>query len=752
MTEHIAVPATPDLPPQQTPAARPEGYDPGGFVRATFTRTFLLRVLAVAGVTIGAAAIVALVAAALLLLGGMIDSSGHAVTGATNTGTSSGPQVDVGGLPLLTALMVIVASMFFGSPGGSAVVTSGSPLAVLGLSSANAHFSVFAPMLGLLLPVLFVAFWMSWRLATVARLGARLVEAGAAGLVVGAVLELLALVGTSSVTVSGVRLEVSAVGFPLFAGGLLATFLASAAGSALAMPDGRRRTLPALVAAIRALPTRLSGWATAPLVVAGIWAVCFGFATFVGLIVAGLVTGSATLAFASPIVLGTASVMAAAVGQVGVIVSETRLGSAQATTGGDTISVFTGAPWLWLTVAVAVVAAVLSAIALRRMVGWRPIWLLPVVAVVAWAALPWVLAVVDASASLGTGAIDLAASASAHITWWFGVVAGVWALAIEALARWVIPAWTMRAVPGTARTRVLSLIVVAVLVLVGVVVAIGSSAFSASNVASAYLGQLEHGDMKAASTVAGTGSVLPLPASPADRISHPEVVAVHQSGDVATAAVRYTLAGKSVDADVRLKKQGTSALIFPRWVVAAPLVSTITVTESLTDAVQVGGHAVSGSDGSAAARVLPGVYAAVGDGDAAQFVAMSPSRVLADGTTDVTVAQQPTAALTNAVQDEVQNELTTCADSTDAIPSGCPFAAFVFGSYQNLTWSIDEQPTVEISGGGRFWTATGGLATATYEVQDFFDGSYSPDSSSVSMYPQFGIVSVTANGVSVHRN
>lgn len=90
-----------------------------------------------------------------------------------------------------------------------------------------------------------------------------------------------------------------------------------------------------------------------------------------------------------------------------------------------------------------------------------------------------------------------------------------------------------------------------------------------------------------------------------------------------------------------------------------------------------------------------------------------------------------------------------CAGSTEAVPDDCPMATFVFGDYRDLQWTIDTQPTVEISSDGTGWTTTGGTATARYELRGYFDSGYSPEVDSVSLYPMCGSLSVREEAVTV---
>lgn len=273
---------------------------------SVFSRRSIVRWLAVAGTMAVAAIVVAGISIGLLLLGGLIDAVGDSSGASTTPTTGVLPDVNVSGMRVLTLLMTVVGSKFFGVVGGDASLGAGSPLATLGLRDAGAQFSVFAPMVGLLVPVIAVAGWLAWRLSPACRTGlaARLVESALVGVVVGIALELIALVGTTSVTVSGVTLTVSAVGLPLFLGALVAGFLASLAGTSLAAAqatDGR--TASSFARAVRDLPRALPIWMSAPAVVASVWAACFAVAAFVSVIAVAIAIGSATLGFAAPILL-----------------------------------------------------------------------------------------------------------------------------------------------------------------------------------------------------------------------------------------------------------------------------------------------------------------------------------------------------------------------------------------------------------------------------------------------------------------
>lgn len=308
--------------------------------------------------------------------------------------------------------------------------------------------------------------------------------------------------------------------------------------------------------------------------------------------------------------------------------------------------------------------------------------------------------------------------------------------------------------PPGCRARPSRLVVVAGAVIVVGVLGIGITTvigglFPPGAAASGYLAALQCGDTAAAKAVSGTGSVPDLPPSAADRISAVHVGAVTTSGDAASANVAFTVGGKRVERTLELKRDGETAGVFPRWVVAEPIETSVLVESTITDAVRIGGHDVQVLSGGAEIRLLPGVYRAAAKGAAAKYVAFSSSRVVAGPVVSVTLTEKPIAALTDAVAAKVDAKVQQGAASTDPTPSGCPFEVFAFGDVKDLTWSVDTEPTVKVSAYGTSWTATNGAVTAKYRLKDFFSSGYTSQTQHVTMFPLYGQLKVDESGVTI---
>lgn len=117
-------------------------------------------------------------------------------------------------------------------------------------------------------------------------------------------------------------------------------------------------------------------------------------------------------------------------------------------------------------------------------------------------------------------------------------------------------------------------------------------------------------------------------------------------------------------------------------------------------AVTVNGITVDLSATSSFAA-FPGVYSATAQGNAL-LASDTETGVITPGATtdDVTfAAPQLASGAQDAVQAQVKQQLDTCAQSSDADPSGCPFyldTASIAGNITSVQWSITTYPTVTV--------------------------------------------------------
>ncbi|WP_344227638.1 hypothetical protein [Microbacterium binotii] len=92
----------------------------------------------------------------------------------------------------------------------------------------------------------------------------------------------------------------------------------------------------------------------------------------------------------------------------------------------------------------------------------------------------------------------------------------------------------------------------------------------------------------------------------------------------------------------------------------------------------------------------------------------------------VTVQTKPTDEFVKVVQQRVEEFLTACSTQQVLQPTGCPFGFIVRNRVEKLpTWSITQQPTVEVLPNGAGWVIPDADAVAhiDLEVRSLADGS-----------------------------
>ncbi|HXH33405.1 MAG TPA: hypothetical protein VNJ54_03210 [Plantibacter sp.] len=212
------------------------------------------------------------------------------------------------------------------------------------------------------------------------------------------------------------------------------------------------------------------------------------------------------------------------------------------------------------------------------------------------------------------------------------------------------------------------------------------------------------------------------------------------SGDTATVQARLTQGGESVDQEFTLTKVGKDAVLFDKWKLEAPELSTVQVdVVAPSDAVAtVGGVELTDvepiAEGSYQLRALPGTYdVALSESD---WYAAEATTATAQGfgqtAEAATLAVTLTDAGTTAVEEAVNAYIDGCGAATDLAPEGCPFEIRNDTGYtpSGVAWKFDTRPTFtigEFSGSG--WSVdseTVGRMSMTCTLTDPATGQTGP--------------------------
>ena len=232
-------------------------------------------------------------------------------------------------------------------------------------------------------------------------------------------------------------------------------------------------------------------------------------------------------------------------------------------------------------------------------------------------------------------------------------------------------------------------------------------------------------------------------------ISNARVVSVTDDANGSkTANITYTIHGATVNDTFTVSPAGTKFLIFPNWTVSTPLTKTISVnagpvtdlTINGVDVTEDNATDVSADYGSTVMTftVYPGTYRIAAA--ESKFIESDTATVSTDQDgdgTDAILDVNPTDDLTQALQDELDAQLQTCAASTDGAPDDCPFSFWGADDdgYRNFAWSITEFPEIDAVSlsDGSFSTDSYGEAKVTFERQRY-DDSWEPDDYESSFY------------------
>lgn len=185
------------------------------------------------------------------------------------------------------------------------------------------------------------------------------------------------------------------------------------------------------------------------------------------------------------------------------------------------------------------------------------------------------------------------------------------------------------------------------------------------------------------------------------------------NGNTATVQARLTQGGESVDQEFTLTKVGKDAVLFDKWKLEAPELSTVQVdVVAPEDAVAtVGGVDLTDvepiAEGSYQLRALPGTYdVALSESDWYTAEATTTTAVgFGQAAEPATLAVALTDAGTTAVEEAVNAYIDGCGAATELAPEGCPFEIRNDTGFtpSGVTWKFDTRPTFtvgEFSGGG----------------------------------------------------
>lgn len=239
-------------------------------------------------------------------------------------------------------------------------------------------------------------------------------------------------------------------------------------------------------------------------------------------------------------------------------------------------------------------------------------------------------------------------------------------------------------------------------------------------------------------------------------------------GDITRVTVAYTAGGHPATSTFDVQQTGWIG-VAPAWRFARSPLALIELSVSGSLEFSVNGFSVdkrqiwpggSASDATAPLPLLvfsPGMYSIAVDTAISRSAGVA---VLSDAplrTVPVQVQAQATPEFVDVIQREVEEFLTACARQTVLQPTGCPFGYPVQDRIvAPPTWSIAQQPTVEVQPDGAGWRipTTEAVAHIGVKIRSLFDGSVrdvSEDvpfamSGTVDMLPD-GTASISITGV-----
>lgn len=237
-------------------------------------------------------------------------------------------------------------------------------------------------------------------------------------------------------------------------------------------------------------------------------------------------------------------------------------------------------------------------------------------------------------------------------------------------------------------------------------------------------------------------------------LKNPEIDDVRTRGNAAQVDISYSVDGTAYDGMIELSKDGKQGLFFDKWVIDKPLLASVYVYSTDGEMVSVNGTDVSfGKEYELVA--YPAAYE-IGapksdfyEAEAQTFVAATGSKASYDA---IDLELTPTQALTDAVQEQVNKYLDTCATQTVPNPENCGLRSlyyFDFSGEPTFSYKVDKYPVVTISENGTSFEATlgqvtgnatgelsypGGQGTAVYAWDDWgYSGSFVVDGDEVTI-------------------
>lgn len=774
------IPAPERLSTPEHAATASAGSAPAWFSPQTAGQSALAGVVGVSGALAGA-----VVVAVLTLLFALV--TGSSADGPTPP-IGAVPDVDVTGLPFVGAIIWIATLGLFGQVqvgmtggafgiGGSAVVGAVPILALLGAVVG--------------------ATWWAFRSERASRSASRVAlgaSAGISGLSAAAVILVLALIGRTSVTAgsgSGTY-EVTSLTVPSLLGAAVTIALAATLGRWLA------RSLPgaSFGRALWLAPTRFR-WGTRDLY--DHLVVLSALFVPVSLVLSFVIGQGAPVMW--PFAIGQLAIASASIGHLGGYGFTASIPIHGDVSGA--VSLFRDVPPSgWLLVIVAVIAAVTASVLIAARRSSRPVapqraWVLPALTVAG--ALVFGMTLGSALLFGSAGAAGVAASFGGSVSpaWWTYLVAFVWGIVVEALARFVAPTllttWpalsrfapagsaspmSTQGSSGTAidpqptmpsaahpaepaplsprakRNVLIGGIVVGAIVLVGIVGAVvvnvlKSTVFSPAIVAQSYLDDIAAGRFESAfdATAGGAAGSTDLVSSNAVALTagleDVRLGAAQTTGGSTSIPVTYEIGGQRGAGTVTLSSAGTAWVFFDQWQIESGLETQAFVAGA---PVSIGGITVDPGDDALDLIAYPGVYPVEAETSRWESVDVAPLTVTELGG-QLYAEVSPSDDLIAKVQDLLDARLDECAESTDLEPEGCPFAGFAWGETRSVEWTIDDYPVVDLYDTETF-SATGGAATATFERQDWND-EWAADEDTANIYILSGSISIDGDSVTI---
>lgn len=233
-----------------------------------------------------------------------------------------------------------------------------------------------------------------------------------------------------------------------------------------------------------------------------------------------------------------------------------------------------------------------------------------------------------------------------------------------------------------------------------------------------------------------------------------EIDEVRTRGNAAQVEVSYSIDGTAYDGILELSKDGKQGLFFDKWVIDKPLLASVYVYSTDGEMVSVNGQDINfGKNYELAA--YPAAYE-IGAPEGDFFEAEPQTFVAATGSKAdyeaIDLELTPTQALTDAVQEQVNKYLDTCATQTVPNPENCGLRSlyyFDFSGEPTFSYKVDKYPEVTIGENGKSFEATkgqvtgnatgelsypGGQGTGTYAWDDWgYSGNFVIDGDEVTI-------------------